>query len=177
MKHILLYCILPFLFSCQISQTNKFNRIVQEWRGKEIILPIDIECTHLGRDTLYPELWNNSHKIFTYIDSIGCTSCQLGLPQWKQLIDSCIRQYVDVHFVFVVHSTNYRQFGQELRLNDFTYPVIYDRHNDFDKLNHFPPAPYRTFLLDKDNKVLLVGSPINNPTMWELYKKFITQSP
>jgi hypothetical protein len=35
--------------------------------------------------------------------------------------------------------------------------------------------PYRTFLLDKDNKVLLVGSPIKNPKMWALYEKIITQ--
>lgn len=30
---------------------------------------------------------------------------------------------------------------------------------------------YRTFLLDKNNKIQLVGSPVNNSKMWQLYKK------
>ncbi|WP_256620806.1 hypothetical protein [Rikenella microfusus] len=28
-------------------------------------------------------------------------------------------------------------------------------------------------MLDKDNRVVLVGSPIGNPKMWELYKSTI----
>ena len=52
---------------------------------------------------------------------------------------------------------------------------IYDYNNDFEKLNHFPPAPYRTFLLDKENRVQVIGSPINNPEVWERYKNIILQ--
>ncbi len=39
------------------------------------------------------------------------------------------------------------------------------------------PSDYRfhTFLLDKDNRVVLVGSPIGNPKMWELYKSTIAR--
>jgi hypothetical protein len=61
----------------------------------------------------------------------------------------------------------------EVCFNDFKYPIIYDYHNDFDKLNHFPPYPYRTFLLDKNNKVLLIGSAINIHVMCEKYLKIM----
>ena len=74
-------------------------------------------------------------------------------------------------FIFVVHSSDFKRFDAEVSFYKFDYPIIYDYHNSFDKLNKFPPAPYRTFLLDKDNKVQLIGSPINNPQIWELYKK------
>jgi hypothetical protein len=30
-----------------------------------------------------------------------------------------------------------------------------------------------TFLLDENNKVVLVGSPIRNEMLWELYKELI----
>ncbi len=164
------------LFSCQFSSKQKIKHIVKQWQGKEIKIPQeDMEYKILGRDTICPELWNKPYKVLAYIDSIGCSSCRLGLSSWKQLIDSCKQQQMDIGFLFVVHSTDYDYFGHEVRFNEFDHPIIYDRKNCFDKLNHFPPHPYQTFLLDKDNKVVLIGSPINNPSMWELYKSIIAQ--
>ncbi len=32
---------------------------------------------------------------------------------------------------------------------------------------------YHTFLLDRDDRVVLVGSPVGNPRMWDLYKRTI----
>ncbi len=174
---ILIVSIIFSLTSCQVSQKEGIKKIVQEWQGKEIMAPTEMKFKTLGRDTICRHsLWNKPYKIFVYIDSIGCTSCQLGLLEWKSIIDSCYQQQIDIGFIFAVHSSNYRQFDGEVRFNKFDYPIIYDYHNRFDKLNHFPPAPYRTFLLDKNNKVQLIGSPINNPKMWELYKKVISQS-
>jgi hypothetical protein len=143
--------------------------------GEEIILPSDMEYKITGRDTLCPELWNKSYKFLTYVDSAGCTSCQLGIPQWQQIMDICQSNHFDVSFLFVVYSLNYENFEYELLLDNFDCPIIYDRRNRFDELNHFPPFPYRTFLLDKDNKIILIGSPINNPQMLELYMKTIAQ--
>jgi hypothetical protein len=171
--------ILIILCSCQSHSTkNNIEQVIREWQEREIQIPSEkIEYMTMGRhDTLCLDFWNKPYKILTYIDSVGCTGCQLGLAQWRKLIDSMLIQQLDVSFLFVVHSSDYEMFEYMLIENNFSYPIIYDRKNNFDKLNHFLPAPYRTFLLDKDNKILLVGSPIKNPKMWALYKKFITQS-
>lgn len=176
MKRITLLFVIIFvclLNSCQMSRKGDIKKIVQEWQNKEVLIPNDVTFKILGCDTVCFYLWNKPYKVFTYIDSIGCTGCQLGLSEWKTLIDSCRWQQIGVEFIFAVHSSDYKQFTEEVRLNEFDYPIIYDEHNSFDKLNHFPPAPYRAFLLDKDNKVLLIGSPINNPTIWKLLKKII----
>jgi hypothetical protein len=156
-----------WLFSCNFSQEGTSKKIVRQWLGKEIILPQEIEYKIMGRDTMCPELWNKPYKILTYADSVGCTGCQLGIPQWQQIINTCKIDSIDVGFLFVIQSPNYADLGYELLY--FDYPIIYDKHKNFDKFNHFPPLPYRTFLLDKDNKVILVGSPINNPRLLEMY--------
>jgi hypothetical protein len=158
-----------------MSRKREIKRMVQEWQGKEIIIPDEITFKSLGSDTVCSYLWDKKYKIFTYIDSIGCTSCQLGLSEWKILIDSCNRQQLDVGFIFAVHSSDFKIFSLEIQLRMFDYPIIYDYQNQFQNLNLFPPAPYRTFLLDKDNKVKLIGTPINNHKIWELYKKVIEQ--
>lgn len=163
------------MFSCQMVRKENIKKIIQEWYGKEILIPTEIEYRILGRDTASSALWDRPYKIFNYIDSIGCSSCQLGLFKWKMLIDSCNLQQLDVGILFVIHSSDYDLLSWDLKENHFNHPVIYDYNNQFDKLNHFPPVPYRTFLLDKDNKVKLIGSPIDSPQIWELYKKEIKQ--
>ncbi|MDR2911258.1 MAG: hypothetical protein LBV47_07860 [Bacteroidales bacterium] len=167
--------VIVVFYSCN-SQQKDVKNIVREWQGREIVVPQQIEYKILGRDTLCTDFWNRPYKILTYIDSVGCSSCQMGLPYWQSLIEIVEHQQLDVAIVFVIHSSNYPLLSTELKAFEFNYPVVYDYDNSFDKLNHFPPAPYRTFLLDKDNKVQLIGSPIDTPQVWELYKKMITQS-
>jgi hypothetical protein len=46
-----------------------------------------------------------------------------------------------------------------------------------ERLNHFPKQQqYQCFLLDKDNKVLMIGNPVTNPKIWDLYKAQIAGS-
>ena len=161
--------------SCQSNNSKDIQRIVDKWMERKIIIPSgNIIYKTMGKDTVCTDLWEKTFKIFTYVDSVGCTSCRLGLPKWKNLIDSCKIQKWDISFLFVVHSNDYEEFEDAVRYFEFDYPVIYDYANAFEKHNRFPPEPYRTFLLDKDNKVQLIGSPIENPNLWELYKRVIT---
>ena len=58
--------------------------------------------------------------------------------------------------------------------NRFDYPVFIDINCSINKLNHFPQtAIYQCLLLDKDNKVLMIGNPVLNMKIWELYKEQI----
>ena len=176
MKHLFLtLLIIISVISCQ-NNKSVVNQTVKEWQGKDILIPNgNYTYTILGRDTLYTDLWDKPYKILTYIDSIGCSACQMEIPQWMVLIDSCKLLHLDISFIFVIHSSDYKKLGYDIQLLGFDYPIIYDYQNSFDKINRFPPPPYRSFLLDKNNKVQVIGSPINNPKMWELYKKVITQ--
>jgi hypothetical protein len=55
------------------------------------------------------------------------------------------------------------------------YPVFIDESSAINRLNSFPSkAEHQRFLLDKANRVLLVGNPTLNPKIWELYKEVIT---
>ena len=162
-----------FFCSCQESTKKHYEKIVNEWQGKEIIIPNDVTFKSLRQDTLCSYLWDKPFKILTYIDSIGCTSCNMNLYSWKGINQLCRQEQFDVGFIFVVHSSNYNSFDADVIMYSFDYPIIYDYNNDFHKLNNFPSAPYNTFLLDKENKVLLVGSPIGNHEMWERYKSVI----
>jgi hypothetical protein len=110
------------------------------------------------------------------MDSSGCTACKLQLPSWKNLIAEADSLFNDkLEFLFFFQQKNKNELISLLNMYKFDYPVFIDETNEIDRLNHFPKEPqYQCFLLDKDNRVLAVGNPVQNPKVWELYKKVIS---
>ena len=111
----------------------------------------------------------------TYIDSVGCTSCKLQLPRWKQFmheVDSTMNS--NIPFVFYFHPKDMKELRYITRRDAFTYPVCFDEKDDFNALNHFSgEMTFQTFLLDKDNKVVAIGNPVHNPKVKELYLRLL----
>lgn len=66
--------------------------------------------------------------------------------------------------------------SEALELFGPSYPALIDENGLFPAANPHIPADSRfhTFLLDKNGKVILIGDPVNNPPLWELYKSTIT---
>ncbi|MBK5722165.1 DUF1573 domain-containing protein [Dysgonomonas sp. Marseille-P4677] len=151
------------------------EKIVAEWIGKEIILPTDIGCTYLGRDTVCPEN-NTPYKVLVYTDSTGCTSCKLQLYKWNTFIqeaESEMARKVSFHFYFQPKDEKELKFL--LRRDNFTQTVYIDNESKLNAINKIPDnISYQCFLLDKDNKVIIVGNPTLNPKIWDLYKQSIT---
>lgn len=89
-KHFCRLFFVPSFVSCKDAKINAIVSLLQKWDGKEILFPKSPIFTIKGKDTiLYPIL--DEYKILTYVDSIGCISCKLKLPQWKEfmaLVDS-----------------------------------------------------------------------------------------
>ena len=163
-----------FILICCNSPQSQAIRYVKEWQGKKIQIPQNIIWKFNGKDTSCYNLLNSSFKILVYVDSVGCTPCKLKVDRWKSLIDSCQQSFLDVSFLFVLHAHDFEEIEMEFLLHDFNYPVIYDPQNYFDRLNHFPQNQlFQVFLLDGENEVLLIGSPITSTQIWELYKKRI----
>lgn len=166
--------LLVFILSLSFLSCNKLKEqpktIIEEWYKKEILFPKKLMIKCLGHDTTNSYILNHQYKIVVYIDSMGCTPCKLQLYQWKEFIDSSHLKRYDVSFLFIVQSTNYKGLEEELYISRFTYPIIYDPNDEFNKLNRFPKEDkYRTFLLDDKNRIVLIGSPIRNDNVKKLY--------
>ena len=164
------------LASCQESREEAMRRLVNDWNGKEIKFPSRSVFTIQGKDTVDFEFVDADYKVVTYIDSVGCTSCKLQLPRWKQLIEE-----VDsltggsVPFLFYFHPKDLKELRYYTRRDDFTYPVCFDEKDELNQLNQFPlEMAFQTFLLDRDNKVVAMGNPVLNPKVKELYLSLVT---
>ena len=171
----LLYILSIFflLTSCKEDKKDQFARLVQEWQGKEIVFPQDMAFTRFVTEQVEYRIPDAEYKVLIYVDSTGCTSCKLQLPKWKELIahvDSATNS--NIPFIFVFQSKDDKELRYILKRDNFNRPVCIDRDSQLDKLNKFPQdITFQTFLLDWDNKVKVIGNPVHNLEVKDLYLK------
>ena len=166
-----LIILLGLLFSCTDVRKNEMRSLVKSWNGRKIIFPKDVIFTSNGKDMI-DYSFQSQYKILTYVDSLGCISCKLKLPQWQEFIDSI--ENLQVKFLFFFSPLKKADALNAVSISNFTYPICIDEKDSLNKLNHFSSDErFQTFLLDKDNKVVAIGNPVHNPKVKELYLKII----
>ena len=59
----------------------------------------------------------------------------------------------------------------------FNYPILLDTLGEFEKLNPHLPKNHllHTFLLDENNRVVLVGNPLRNKKIEEMFYKIVEE--
>lgn len=177
-KIYILIVFLLLLCSCK-KYTNKYQKLVDEWHGKEIIFPDYMPFTIYANDTVNYSV-DGDLKILLYIDAVGCTSCKMRISEWKLFIsqiDSISNNSIPFIFIMRPKDTNNNDYIRSfLKKNFFNKPVYIDNDNIMNNKNHFPTEiQLQTFLLDRENKVILMGNPIYNPEIKQLYLKVIKE--
>ena len=174
-SYTLALIMLLMLPACKQTQSEKLEKLLREWTGKEIVFPNNPSFTIYGEQEADFKIPNDGYKVVHYLDSIGCISCKLNLEKWKEYIaymDSATNGTVPCVFFF--HAKEKREVKISLKEDNFDYPVCMDTANEFYQLNRFPMYPIlQTFLLDKDNRIVAMGDPVTNPKIKELYLNLI----
>lgn len=178
MKKHMVVLFLILLSSCRNSEREHITLLLEQWQDKEILFPTNSVYTVYGRDTIDFAIHNN-WKILTYVDSVGCTSCKLQLTAWKELMNEFDSLYPDsVQFIFFFHPRDEKEVYKTMIIDKFNYPVCIDKEDSLNKLNNFPSdIAFQTFFLDKDDRVKVIGNPIHNFKIRELYLKIIKKEP
>jgi hypothetical protein len=174
---VYLSVILFLLVSCEHDEKKQaLTNLVAQWQGKEVLFPDSLIFTHYATDTVEYSIHASDYKVLVYVDSMGCTSCKLQLSRWKELIaeiDSLTNG--EVPFLFFFYPKDYEEMYYLLDADGFDYPVCVDVDDKLNRLNQFPEdVSYQTFLLDKNNRVVVIGNPVRHSQIKELYIKQIT---
>ena len=171
---IVLLCVI-LLVSCSSSETGSIEMEVNRWMGTDIQFPENSVFTIQGRDTVDFQFQDAPYKILTYVDSVGCMSCKLQLENWSKYIqelDSVTGSMVPV--TFFINAPTLKELAYITRRDGFKHPVCFNKADELNRLNHFSDEMmYQTFLLDRDNRVVGIGNPVNNPNVKALYYRII----
>lgn len=177
MRNILCASIVLMMFlSCSYKQNISKDLAIM--KSRPIVLPLNKDLIVCGTDTV-----NNNH-MFNYViysDSLDCTSCIINnLYSWEPIIKYC-QKYpgrIKFNFIFAPMEKNLKHTVLQIKSSNFNFPVVVDSSKQFEKLNpHLPKdRMFHTFLLDKNNRVVLVGNPINNQKIQSLLLKILEES-
>ena len=166
-----------FLSACQDKQKEIITLLVKEWQGKQILFPENMVFTRFASDTTNFVIPTSDYKVLVFVDSIGCTSCKLQLSRWKEFIrytDSISQK--NIPFLFFFQFDDQWEIHSLLIRENFDKPICLDRTDSLNQLNHFPKdIRFQVFLLDKNNKVVVIGNPVHNPNVKELYLEEISR--
>lgn len=178
-KSLTIIILVSILTSCSSIQEKKDKLIVQKWIGKEILFPHSI-VKFDSKDSLFYtySTTQNKYKILLYVDTAGCISCKLKLYEWQGFIKKAYTEFGDkLTFEFFFHPTKKLDIRKLLKSYEFSYPVYIDYADSLNKLNDFPKEiKYQCFLLDSNNKVLLIGNPNFIPDLWNSYRQIINKT-
>lgn len=165
-----------FLFSCSDYKKHDIEVLVKEWNRKKISFPDNPVFTRFVTDTVPYKIPKTDYKVVVFVDSVGCISCKLQLPRWKDFmheVDSLSGG--NVPFIFFFQTKDVRELRNILRCDHFSHPVCIDTEDSFYKLNRFPrEMMFQTFLVDSENRVKVIGNPIHNLSIKDLYLKEVT---
>lgn len=161
----------------QSGKTSEDKRIAKIL-GQVVHLPPTLHTIQPNTGTLFND--TSTIKFVSYFNAEGCTSCKLkDLYTWRRLLhqEDSLPQWRSLFCIFIFNTSKMVYPEQTLSTYRFNHPMIIDSLGDFERANPgLPTNPqFHTFLLDRNNHVVLVGSPIGNPKMWELYKSTIAR--
>lgn len=125
-------------------------------------------------DTLQKEI-----KCIVYSDSVSCTPCAINkMYLWNSFLDysKSYNGQLNFYFIFCPARKDFQEMKLALIKNSrFNYPIILDTLGQFAKLNpHLPKnKALHTFLLDENNNVILVGNPLHNKKIKEMFYRIV----
>ncbi len=114
----------------------------------------------------------DKYKMVVYVDSTECTPCALShLRYWNPIIKETKKYNVCYVFVIAPKKEEIFDINVEMEVTDLTNSIYLDKDYIFLKRNEYIPheEKYNTFLLDEHNEIVLVGNPINNEQIKNMY--------
>ena len=156
------------LWGCANSRESYIKRMI----GSELI--INVDSMFIGDNSRsYINDLDKQLKIVVYSDSSNCNACDIQFPLWRIRYRELSREN-DTGLIFIINTKDISDM--ELNANVVKAPGLrlYDSQGVFKKNNRlFDHREFHVFLLDQDNKIILIGNPLTNHNLYALYKRAI----
>ena len=165
---ILLSFFMLFFLSCK--KDSKIEKDIKELVGREIVFPEGGQIITCAEHLSFDVLTHKKIKIVSYFDYFECTSCSMDLIN---AVNSKIKKLDNnVTFIGIIYNKDEKTIHKMFDTLNISAPILYYSTEIFGEKNDLKnrTARCKTFLLDKNNKIVLVGETINNKKLETLYR-------
>lgn len=163
---LLTICSLPFCLGCKSPKDKGIERI-QEMMQKPISIPFAKMSCWINDTIQENRPWEDAKlKLVVYTDSNSCSECTLKrLYLWNDFVQLEPKYEGKFAIIFIFQTTKRSDahlFASKFHMSELEHPMYIDSNSEFEKNNpHIPNESFfHVFLLDENNNVILVGSPL-----------------
>jgi len=175
-KNLNISILVIFLIIISISCTNKKDKntkIISQFLGKELLLNDSLPIKCIKQKHHINTSKNRKIRIISYINAKNCFNCLEDLKKWKKLMNE-FSQY-EVEYTFYINH-DWKHIKRYMLTWDIDYPIVLDKQGWFKKKNNLPKNNFlHTFLINKKNKIILIGNLLKNKKLKSAYKKKIIE--
>ena len=178
MKKLFLYlniCCLTFFYSC--SNQEAIIQKITQMQETPLIVPLTEMEYWEPDEKLEINHIDNNYRLVVYTDSSQCTPCFIShLSDWYELLSLERNGKLNVTFIIEPPSTQYDKTMERINNVQFFHPLYIDSNCKLRKNNPQIPneSMFHTFLLNKNNQIVLVGNPLHNNQIEKMLKEIIS---
>lgn len=155
------------------EQENDRTRQFELFYGKEIRIPkTDLQFVSDSSVLAIKESLLNKRPCIISIIEVDCGTCLLKLESWRELIKQSEWLGKDDLILILLTSnpTWSKKYYSVIMISELN--LFIDSSYSIVKLNQIPGENrYRTFLLDENNRIVVLGEPFQNEKMLALYSR------
>ena len=160
---------------CNLSEKYATRQLLKKMIGSTVVLPEKVTCIQGGNSFPMPETLRTTPKFIVFVDSTECSMCRIDkLVHYKDLFEiSYETGAFDVIILLSTRKSEYQSIYEHLVFSEQPFPVYLDDNNHFLSINPFIPdkLSFHTLSVNDSNQVSLVGDPVYNETIMELFHK------
>jgi|GEM_PF-4986249 len=172
-NNILIACVLTSVFFSCIKQQSKdivweksAEENINKWVGNRMWLPKDLQILPEGIND--KDVYDSKLKIVTSID-VTCGTCLMDFEFWKTFVIELNQRKLNCKVLVFVYGSDLDQIKATIKQLNVSIPCAIDLSNSFLSNNHITDKRISCALLDRENRVQLIGSPVLNTQLSDLY--------
>lgn len=171
------------LFSCNNRENDYLKTRLEHMETLQIKVPFQDMVRLKNSDIVEKEYDYDSaeFKLIVYTDSLECNVCAIKkLYDWNDYIkmSSNFNGKFVIRFIITVPTRKFEEVKKAYLFSNVQSPIYIDSTGIF--MKHNPELPsehiFHTFLLDKNDSIVLVGNPLNNSSIEDLFMNMLEES-
>lgn len=171
---ILLMILFLFLLAC-VDNNRRWKKTIKttvaDSYHKKMVFPDSLfayfnDTVHKIDNTFFN---TEKLKIITFISG-DCSPCIQKLYEWVTFHNE-IERYNEPQILFIIQYVNVYSFIEKYKQEiPYNYTLVFDPDNKIFLYNHFQTERiFQTVLLNPDNRIIIIGNPVYNKKLKELY--------
>lgn len=171
-------CLL-FILTMSCESNGEVRDTLKTMRSRPVALHLEeMQCRVQARDTLLADSRKPDLRFVVYVDTTECSPCVLDkMYHWNDMLDETRQYHERLRYIFIIapKSGQLEDVYLSLESSGLKSPVYIDTSYAFRKANpEFPEEPmYHAFLLDRNDSILLVGNPVSNSKIKEIFRRMV----